>query len=189
MMMRTATTVDPRTEARDALAKIARFFLFISLAMAAVVPHSFQEVEAATFAATTLICLVLVRRDDWLDRVILAFFAATAITAAYIWIGYSNGAPRAASNQTLFVYIIAPFMWIIMSTAMLQYVGVERVTKWLIWFTWAAVASVAAWANAPEATNDRAAAVPRSCLISMGIVLSDFFGVPAGVSGIGVTTI
>ncbi|VXC47645.1 hypothetical protein [Sphingomonas sp. AX6] len=145
MTMRAALAVNPRTEARDALAKIAGFFLFVSLAMAAVVPHSFQEVEAATFVATTLICLVLVRRDDWLDRVILAFFAATAVTAAYIWVGYTNGAPRAASNQTLFVYIIAPFMWIIMSTTLMQYVGLERTTKWLIWFTWAAVASVAAF--------------------------------------------
>lgn len=134
-----------RNEARDALAKIARFFLFISLAMAAVVPHSFQAVEAATFFLTMLICIVLIRRDAWLDQVMLTFFLGAAVTAVYIWVGYTNGAPRSASNQTLFVYVIAPLLWIVMSTALFQFVGLARVTTWLIWMTWAAVASVAAF--------------------------------------------
>lgn len=134
-----------RNEARDALAKIARFFLFISLAMAAVVPHSFQAVEAATFFLTMLICIVLIRRDAWLDQVMLTFFLGAAVTAVYIWVGYTNGAPRSASNQTLFVYVIAPLLWIVMATALFQFVGLARVTTWLIWLTWAAVASVAAF--------------------------------------------
>ena len=145
--MITVSAIEPvyRNEARDALAKIARVFLFVSLAMAAVVPHSFQAVEAVTFFATMLICLVLIRRDLWLDQVMLTFFVGTAVTAVYVWVGYTNGAPRAASNQTLFVYIISPLMWIVMSTALFQYVGLARVTSWLIWMTWAAVASVAAF--------------------------------------------
>lgn len=137
-------TVYPN-EARDALAKIARFFLFLSLAMATVVPHSFQAVEAATFFLTMLICIVLIRRDAWLDQVMLTFFLGAAVTALYIWVGYTNGAPRSASNQTLFVYIIAPLLWIVMSTALFQFVGLVRVTIWLVWMTWAAVASVAAF--------------------------------------------
>jgi hypothetical protein len=134
-----------RNEARDALAKIARFFLFVSLALAAVVPHSFQAAEAAAFVLTTMICIVLIRRDPWLDRVMLTFFLGAAVTALYIWVGYSNGAPRSASNQTLFVYIVSPLLWIVMSTALFQYVGLGQVTRWLIWLTWAAVASVAAF--------------------------------------------
>lgn len=134
-----------RYEARDALAKVARVFLFVSLAMAVVVPHSFQLIEAATFFATMLICAVLIRHDPWLDRVILTFFAGAAVTALYIWVGYSNGAPREVSNQTLFVYVISPLMWIVISTALFQYVGLSRVTTWLVWLTWAAVASIAAF--------------------------------------------
>jgi hypothetical protein len=133
------------TEVRDAWAKIARFFLFVSLALAVVVPHSFQVVEAAAFFLTTLICIVLIRRDPWLDQVMLTFFVGAAVTALYIWIGYTNGAPRAASNQTLFVYVVSPLMWIVMPTALFQFVGLARVTTWLVWLTWAAVASVAAF--------------------------------------------
>lgn len=134
-----------RNEARDALARIARFFLFVSLAMAVVVPHSFQAVEAATFFLTMLICIVVIRRDPWLDQVMLTFFLGAAITAIYIWVGYSHGAPRSASNQTLFVYVVSPLMWIVMSTALFQFVGLARVTTWLVWLTWAAVLSVAAF--------------------------------------------
>lgn len=134
-----------RTEARDALAKVARFFLFVSLAMAVVVPHSFQAAEAATFFLTMLICIVLIRRDPWLDQVMLTFFLGAAVTAVYIWVGYVNGAPRSASNQTLFVYVISPLMWIVIATALFQFVGLARVTTWLVWLTWAAVASVAAF--------------------------------------------
>ena len=134
-----------RHEARDALAKLARFFLFISLAMAVVVPHSFQVVEAATFFLTTLLCIGLIRSDQWLHRIMLTFFLGTAVTAVYIWVGYINLAPRAASNQTLFVYIISPLMWIVMATALFQYVGLKRVTTWLVWLNWAAVFSVAAF--------------------------------------------
>lgn len=134
-----------RNEARDALAKVARFFLFISLAMATVVPHSFQAAEAATFFLTMLICIVLIRRDPWLDQVMLTFFLGAVVTAIYIWVGYTNGAPRSSSNQTLFVYIISPLLWIVMSTALFQFIGLARVTTWLVWMTWAAVASVAAF--------------------------------------------
>lgn len=134
-----------RNDARDALIKIARFLLFVSIAMAAVVPHSFQAVEAATFFLTTLFCVILIRRDPWLDRVMITFFLGTAVTAIYIWVGYTHGAPRAASNQTLFVYIVSPLMWIVMSTALFQFVGLARVTTWLVWLTWAAVLSVAAF--------------------------------------------
>lgn len=145
MIVGRATDTVYRHEARDALAKVARFFLFISLAMAVVVPHSFQAVEAATFFLTMLICVVLIRRDAWLDQVMLTFFLGAAVTAVYIWVGYANGAPRSASNQTLFVYIIAPLLWIVMSTALFQFVGLGRVTNWLVGLTWAAVASVAAF--------------------------------------------
>lgn len=145
MIAASGTELVYRNEARDALAKIARFFLFVSLAMAAVVPHSFQAVEAATFFLTMLICIVLIRRDAWLDQVMLTFFLGAAVTALYIWVGYSNGAPRPASNQTLFVYIIAPLLWIVISTALFQFVGLARVATWLVWLTWAAVASVAAF--------------------------------------------
>ena len=135
----------PREAAQNALAKIARVLLFISLVMAVVVPHSFQAVEGATFFLTTLVCIGLIRNDRWLDQIMLTFFLGSAVTALYIWVGYTNGAPRAASNQTLFVYIISPLMWIVMSTALFQYVGLARVTRWLIWLTWAAIASVAAF--------------------------------------------
>lgn len=132
-----------RNETQDALARIVRALLFISLAQAAIVPNSFQIVQLASFVLTAMVCMVAIRRDAWLDRVLLTLFAGAIVTAIYIWVGYAAGAPREASSQTLLVYVAAPFMWAIMGTALFQYVGIVRTTQWLIWLTWGAVASVA----------------------------------------------
>lgn len=135
--------VDARTGAQDALARIVRFLLFVSLAQAVVVPNSFQIVQLGSLVLTGALCVVLIRRDLWLNRVLLTLFAGAVVTAIYIWVGYSAGAPREASTQTLFVYVVAPFLWAIMGTALFQYVGIVRATRWLIWLTWAAIVSVA----------------------------------------------
>lgn len=134
-----------RDDAQAAISTIVRFFLMVSLALAAVVPHSFQIVEAALFAMTTALCLTVLRYNAWLGRVMVTYCLGAFVTAIYIWVGYSNGAPRAASNQILFVYIVAPFMWIVMSAAMFQLVGLVRTVRLLISLTWAAGVSVAAF--------------------------------------------
>lgn len=140
-----AFTGHAREDARLAVTKIVRFFLIAALAAAAVVPHSFQLVEAALFLLTTALALTVLQNTRWLNQVLLTYFLGVIVTAIYIWVGYTNGAPRAASNQILFVYIVAPAMWIVMSAALFQILGLSGTVRLLIWLTWAAVASVAAF--------------------------------------------
>ncbi|RZM11373.1 MAG: hypothetical protein EOP68_03955 [Sphingomonas sp.] len=134
-----------RNEAQEAAMRVLRGLLFVALALAVVVPHSFQLLEAAVFLFVAALCAVMVRRDGWLNRIMITYFLGVIVTAIYVWVGYVNGAPRAATNQTLFIYIVSPFMWIMMSTAMIQFVGLTRIVQWLIWLTWLALFSIAAF--------------------------------------------
>ncbi len=134
---------DPQREGRLAAQAIVRGVLFVTLTVCVVVPHSFQLTTLLLILLSGVMGLVVIRRDLWLDRVILTYLVGTILTAIYIWVGYVNGAPRAASNQTLLVYVVSPLLWVIISTAAFQLWGIERVTRILIGLTWAAVISVA----------------------------------------------
>lgn len=132
-------------EVQYALGTITRIALFISYAFAATLPHSFQLVEALAFVATTALCAVVVRRDPWLNQVLITYCLGVIVTAIYIWVGYVNGAPRVATGQIFFVYIIAPLMWIMMGTAAIQLMGLRGTIRMLLWLTCGALVTVAAF--------------------------------------------
>ncbi|PAX09225.1 hypothetical protein [Sphingomonas lenta] len=129
----------------DLAAPIARIVLLLTLAVCVVVPHSFQVATAALLGMSLILSLLVVRQSDWLQRLMTTYLLGVAITAFYIWLGTVHRAPRAASNQTIIVYIVAPFMWLMIGTVLYQQFGLERVTRILIRLTWAAIASVAAF--------------------------------------------
>lgn len=135
----------PPNDAERFAHTILRGFILLSLALAAVVPHSFQAVEGAVIALTAMLSLVVIRRDAWLQRILFTYFLGAIVTALYIGVGYIRGAPREASNQTLFVYVVSPLMWMLISTAAFQLFGLRRVVQILIKLSWAAVVSVAAF--------------------------------------------
>lgn len=142
-MTYTAYAHDPRAADRAAARSLVMAALWLSLATAAVIPHSFQVFQALLLFGTTVLCLPLIERDEWLNKVLLTYFVGVVTTAVYIWIGYMNGAPKAASNQTILIYIVSPFAWIVMGTGLAQFFGIERLARLLVRFTWWAVISVA----------------------------------------------
>ena len=137
----TAATSDAERFGRTVL----RAMLTVTLTVSVVFPHSFQIVEAILIAVTALLSLAMIRRDAWFNRILLTYFLGVVVTAFYIAVGYINGAPRAASNQTLFVYVVSPLMWMLIATAMFQVMGLERVVRLFINLSGWAVASVAAF--------------------------------------------
>lgn len=145
MVNQTLPVIGARIEAERFAHSVLRGFILLTLACAVVVPHSFQLVEGLLIAITGLLSLVVIQRDAWLNRILLSYFLGVIVTAFYIGVGYVNGAPRAASNQTLFVYIVSPLLWILISTAAFQLFGLQRIVRLLIRLSWLAVLSVAAF--------------------------------------------
>lgn len=133
---------DPKLEGQLAARSVVRGVLWLTLAICVVVPHSFQLFTLLLLMLAFAVSVPVMKRDDWLDRVLVTYFLGAIVTAIFIWIGYANGAPRAASNQTLLVYVVSPLVWIVLSTTIFQLFGIERTVRILIQFTFAAVGSV-----------------------------------------------
>ncbi|WP_375402482.1 hypothetical protein [uncultured Sphingomonas sp.] len=129
----------------DLAAPFAQGAILLTLAVCVVVPHSFQLVNGALLATSFLLSLLVVRKSDWLQKLMTTYLLGVAITAFYIWLGTVHRAPRPASTQTIIVYILSPFMWLMIGTVLYQQFGLERVVRILIWLTWGAIASVAAF--------------------------------------------
>ena len=134
---------DPQRDGQRAARSILRGILFATLTVCVVVPHSFQIATFLLIALSTAVSLPLLRRDPWLDRVLLTYMVGALITAIFLGIGAANGASRLATNQTLLVYVISPLMWMLIATTICQLYGIERFTRILIGLTWACVATVA----------------------------------------------
>jgi hypothetical protein len=127
---------------RGLLALITKSLLMVTMTVCVVVPHSFQVPTAGLILVTAFFSLLGLQRSSWLDKLTVVYFAGTAITAFYLWVGYTNGAPRDAINQVLLVYIVSPLLWWIISASLMQRVGQERLIGWLTWLTWMSLVSV-----------------------------------------------
>jgi hypothetical protein len=127
----------------DLAAPIVRVWLILTLAVCVVLPHSFQAPTAGLLAVAFLLSLLVVRSSEYLDRLLMTYLAGVLITALYIWVGYANRAPRAAVTQAILVYILSPFLWLVIGTTLLQLFGIERLVRWLVRFTWLSVLQVA----------------------------------------------
>jgi hypothetical protein len=139
----TAYAHDPRQADRAAARNVVKASLWLALATSVVIPHSFQLVSALLIFGAMVLTLPAIERDEWLQRILLTYFLGVVLTSVFIWIGYTNGAPRNASTQTILIYILSPFAWIVLGTGLTQFFGIERLVQLLIRFTWWALISVA----------------------------------------------
>ncbi|TPG08125.1 hypothetical protein [Sphingomonas oligophenolica] len=124
------------------LAFVTKGLLFLTMAVCVVVPHSFQVPTAGLILVTAFFAVLGLKRSPWLDKLMLTYYAGTAVTAFYLWLGYTNGAPREAFSQVLLVYIISPLLWWLIGASLMQRVGQDKLIRWLILLTWLALASV-----------------------------------------------
>ncbi len=127
----------------DLAAPIVRLWLLVTLFVCVVFPHSFQAPTAGLLVVGLLLSLLVIRKSEYLDRLMTTYLLGVIVTAIYVWIGYAHRAPRAAVTQTILVYILSPFMWLIIGATLTQQFGIERLVRTLIRFTWAAVIEVA----------------------------------------------
>lgn len=127
----------------DLAAPTVRAWLVLTLSVCVVFPHSFQAVTAGLLAVALLLSLLVVRKSEYLDRLLVTYFLGVAITALYVWIGTANRAPRPSVLQNILVYIVSPFMWLVVGATLVQQFGVERLVRFLIRLTWASVIEVA----------------------------------------------
>lgn len=127
----------------DLAAPVVSLWLLATLFVCVVFPHSFQAPTAGLIVGGTLLSMLVIRKSEYLDRLMTTYFLGVVVTALFVWIGYAHRAPRAAVTQTILVYILSPFMWLIIGATLTQQLGIERLVRMLIRFTWAAVIEVA----------------------------------------------
>ena len=124
---------------------ICRTMLFVTMLVCVVVPHSFQVATAGLILATFIVCVLDLRRSEWFDRLFICYCAGVVVTAIYLWVGYAHGAPREAVNQIAIVYLLSPLIWLVLSTALMQLIGLIGTVRLLLALSWLAMLSVAAF--------------------------------------------
>ena len=124
------------------LGKLSRIVLLLALAICVVVPHSFQIPTAIALTIAFLFCLLGLRVTAWLGWLLVIFCAGAVLTVIYLFVGFLNGAPTDAIVQNAIVYIVSPFVWLVLGGSLIQYFGTEGTVQWLIRLTWVALLSV-----------------------------------------------
>ncbi|UVI40850.1 hypothetical protein [Qipengyuania spongiae] len=127
---------------RGFIAFTSRIFLIATLAVSVIIPHSFQVPTAALIVVTGAIAIFGVRMTKWVSTQLIFYCAGAALTVFYLFIGNINGAPNDAIIQTALVYLASPLLWIIIAASLQQLFGRKGTVRWLILFTWGAMASV-----------------------------------------------
>lgn len=127
---------------RGFLALVTRFLLVLSLVVCVVVPHSFQVPTAALLVVTALLAALGLQFTRWVSILLILYCLGTVISVLYLFIGFTNGAPNDAIIQSALVYVASPLIWIVISTSLIQRLGVKRTVNWLLVLTWAAIASI-----------------------------------------------
>lgn len=103
------------------------------LLLTVVIPNSLQ----ITTGAALVICFLLGLRGFKIvggSKAVFMIYVCTAmVTLLYIAVGFLNGAPWIAVIQVLAIYIVSPFLWIVIATALYTQVRAERLVDWFAW--------------------------------------------------------
>jgi hypothetical protein len=118
---------------------IFRILFIVTFFVCYVFPHSFQEVTAALIILTALSAIPYLNKIKIPSYIWLCYFSSITITILYLFIGFNNGAPFEAMTQISIIYIIAPFLWIIIGTSAYYLIGGSGMIKIITVYTIAAV--------------------------------------------------
>ena len=138
----TTDPINAPAQDRGFLKWAAQGSLLAALAICVVVPHSFQIPTAIALGVAFVFCVLGLRSTRWLIWLIVIYCLGAILTVIYLFVGFLNGAPIDAILQSAAVYLVSPFLWIVLASSLMQYFGPEGTVKWLVRFTWLALLSI-----------------------------------------------
>jgi hypothetical protein len=128
--------------ASDLQRKLFLASVLVLFFLCAVVPNSMQLASVAVLFFCALLSLkVLTNSAFW--PLFCLHLLISATTLIYIIMGHMNGAPDIALTQTLFVYIVSPFLWTLTLGRLMYVVKDERIIFWAAILAAFALASIA----------------------------------------------
>ncbi len=105
-------------------------------------PNSERSVGLALLVLSAILSfnkITFTRRHS----ILLALYLPTlAVTSLYMLVGYLRGAPNEALFQTLGAYVVTPFLWTIVFTALVQQFDINRITQWILNLSYVCMLSI-----------------------------------------------
>lgn len=122
------------------IGSISRRHLFIFstsilLFLCVVIPNSMQSTSAVALIITAIIASVGLKINRNIIKLFWFFVLTVLVTAGYLIVGELNGAPQEALIQIPVIYIVSPFLWILVSIQIFQSIGSERLIGWFAVYT------------------------------------------------------
>lgn len=107
-----------------------------------VIPNSFQLLTGGFLVAAAVLALPLIRWSGTLSRAMLAGLLTVVVSLFYMLIGLHNGAPVIAMGQLVVIYVVSPFLWLLVSAGLLSSFDQKAIDRWSFRFTFLAFVSV-----------------------------------------------
>ncbi len=121
---------------------IFRVSLVITLFLSVVIPNSLQMVTAASLVISASFAALVLKKSQRLVRIFGVYGLTLFVTVTYLLLGVVEGATADAVFQVLTIYVVSPFLWILIAAAIESRLGLDRVPEWLGYLTVACVVSV-----------------------------------------------
>jgi hypothetical protein len=73
------------------------------------------------------------------------YLLGALVTLFYVAVGAQNGAPLAAAEQVVFIYVISPLLWLFISCGLARSIDSERLVRWFVVLAYLCCLSVATY--------------------------------------------
>ncbi|OOG37791.1 MULTISPECIES: hypothetical protein [unclassified Rhodanobacter] len=117
----------------------AMLLLFLSV----VIPNSLQIPTAVMLAICFLLCLPGFRMVRGLKTVFIFYTCSATVTVLFMAVGFLSAAPLMAAVQIPAIYLVSPFLWIVIAARLFNQLGEDRLVEWLVWLAILCCCSVA----------------------------------------------
>lgn len=122
--------------------KVLKLLAFCLLCLSVVVPNSLQATTAGFLVATAAVSFLVFRPLKRIPDLMKLYGFTVVVTLLYLLIGRMNYAPMIAIQQIAIVYIVTPFLWMVVAGGVLSRVPEEVLEKWFVRLTLAALVSI-----------------------------------------------
>jgi hypothetical protein len=121
-------TDTPRLTVRHLFLGVA----FLLLLFTVVVPNSLPVPTAITIGLAALLALPGMRFGLGFKNLLALYACSAMVTVIYLVVGGMHGAPFIGLLQVAAVYIVTPFLWILVADGLRRAIGIERIIDWFI---------------------------------------------------------
>ena len=123
-------------ESNNSFGLIASSFFVVLAFFTIVMPNSFQIATALIMILCTVIAFFYISASDISIKFISFMILNILITLTYLLVGVINMAPEEAIKQVVIIYIVSPFLWFVILTALLTRMSSEKIIKTFIYIAW-----------------------------------------------------